>query len=73
MAITSQIVYDKKNDKHCGYVDYGRIAANFEELATEALVFQVVTYSKEMKLPIDYFFVNKMSADLQCQAIEKTK
>lgn len=71
MAIRSQIVYDKKIDKHCGYVDYGGIAApNLEELATEALVFQIVSYSKKFKIPIAYFFINKISGNLQCELLK---
>lgn len=45
MAIRSQVLYDVQNDKFRGCIDYGNIAVeNKEELAKEALVFQIVSY-----------------------------
>lgn len=70
MAIRSQLLYDKKTDKHCGYVDLGNVSAvDSEELATEALVLMIVSYTKNFKCPIAYFFVNKISAIIQKQLI----
>ena len=70
MAIRSGITYDKKLDKYRGYIDYGGIAhANSEELATEALVLQIVSYSRNFKIPIAFFLINKTIADLQCQIL----
>lgn len=76
MSIRSQIIFDKKNDKYAGYVDLGGITdIAGEELATEALVFQIVSYTEKFKCPIAYFFINKISAELQQKfillAIEK--
>lgn len=76
MSIRSHLMYDKKTDKHYGYVDYGGVAnGNLEELATEVLVFQIVLFTKKFKLPIAYFFINKITGELQSQfvklAIEK--
>jgi hypothetical protein len=46
MAIRKQIVYDKQSDKHYGYVDLGGIAnIETEEMATEALVLQIVSFT----------------------------
>lgn len=70
MAIRSQITYDKNSDKHWGYVDLGGIAsADAEVLATEVLVFQIVSLSGRFKCPIGYFFINKISANVQAQLI----
>jgi hypothetical protein len=76
MAIRKQIVYDKQSDKHYGYVDLGGIAnIETEEMATEALVLQIVSFTKKFKCPVAYFFVNKITSSLQKQflllAIEK--
>lgn len=54
MSIRSQLMYDKKTDKHYGYVNYGGVA-NLEELSTEVLVLQIVSFTKKFKLPIAYF------------------
>lgn len=70
MAIRSQLLYDVKNDKQCGYIDLGGItSAGTEELATEALVFMIVSYTRPFKCPIAYFYVNKVTANLQSQII----
>lgn len=70
MSIRSQLIYDVKNGKQCGYVDFGGISLDAgEELATEALVLLVVSYTKSFKCPIAYFYTNKMPAALQSQII----
>lgn len=70
MAIRSQVLYDTKNDKFCGYINYGTIAVeNKEELAKEALVFQIVSYRCKFKCPTAYFFINKINANLQAQLL----
>lgn len=70
MAIRTELRYDKKTDKYWGYVDYGGILPNeCETLASEALVFMIVSYTKRFKCPIAYFFINKISAELQSQLI----
>ena len=70
MSIRSEIVYDKKTDKYRGYIDYGGIAhTNSEELATEVLVLQSLSYQRKLKIAIGYFFINKIRAELQCQIL----
>lgn len=70
MAIRKGITYDKKSDKHYGYVDLGDIVnSSSEELATEALVFQIVSFEQKFKCPIAYFFVNKIDSSIQHQLI----
>lgn len=71
MAIRTQIVHDIKADKNEGYVDYGGcLHYNSQDLATEALVFQIVSYTNRFKCPIAYFFVNKINANIQAQLIK---
>lgn len=71
MSIRSEIVYDKNTDKYWGYVDYGGIvtAANAEDVATEVLVFQIISLKSKFKCPIGYFFINKISSNVQAQII----
>ena len=70
MALHTAIAYDKKTDKHYGYIDLGGIAhVNNEEMATEALVFQIVSFKQKFKCPIGYFFINKISASVQKQLV----
>lgn len=69
MSIRSEIVYDKNTDKYWGYLDYGGIvtAANAKVIATEVL--QIISLKKKFKCPIGYFFINKISANVQAQLI----
>lgn len=70
MSIRSALTYEKKTDKYWGYVDFGGIINDdSESLATEALVFMIVSYKDKFKCPIAYFFVNKISASIQAQLI----
>lgn len=73
MSIRSELTYDKKMDKFWGYVDYGGIVNNDSEiLATEVLVIMIVSYTRKFKCPIGYFFINKISANIQAQLILTT-
>lgn len=58
MALKQDLAYDQKLDKVIGYVDLGPIpVCDQEKLATEALVFQIVSYSHRFKCPIAYFYI----------------
>ncbi|EFN73364.1 THAP domain-containing protein 9, partial [Camponotus floridanus] len=71
MAIRTQIIHDIKTDKNRGYVDYGDILnIDSQDLATEVLVFQIVSYTNKFKCPIAYFFINKINANMQAQLIK---
>ncbi|EZA46777.1 THAP domain-containing protein [Ooceraea biroi] len=71
MAIRIQIVYDVKSDKNKRYIDHGGIVTtNSNDLATEVLVFQIVSYTNRFKCPIAYVFINKINADLQVHLIK---
>lgn len=70
MAIRKEIVYDKTVDVHRGYVDVGGIAdIDRECLATEALVFQIVSFTKHFCCPVAYFLVDKIKAEIQAQLL----
>lgn len=71
MSIRKQIVYDHNKVKNYGYVDVGGFQLeNQEEVATEALVFQVVSLKNAFKCAIGYFFVNKINAQFLSQLIK---
>lgn len=70
MSIKSEEVYEKYKDKKWGYVDLaGIVADETEQLATEVLVLQIVSYKRKFKCPIGYFFISKISAAIQTQLI----
>lgn len=70
MAIRAGRWYDKKNDKHCGYVDLGGISnVDSEEYATETLLFIIVSFTKIFKCPVAYFLINKINATLQSELV----
>lgn len=70
MSIRSEIKYDQKSDKYWGYVDYGGILVNDSEtLATEVLIFQIVSFTTKFKIPIAYFLINKISAHIQAELL----
>lgn len=57
MSIKSEEVYEKYKNKKWGYVDLAGIITNeSEQLATEVLVLQIVSYKQKFKCPIGYFF-----------------
>ena len=61
MAIKSRVIYDTNNGMFKGYVDYGsagrelNLQYNEKDIASEALVFQIVSYSTKFKIPIAHF------------------
>ncbi|CAG4939186.1 unnamed protein product [Parnassius apollo] len=58
MALRQNLAYDQKLDKVVGYVDLGPIpVSDPEKLASEALVFQIVSYGVRFKSPIAYFLL----------------
>lgn len=70
MSIRKQLVWNNNKKVYAGYVDMGSIVnIDAEELATEALVFQIVSYTEKFKCPIAYFLVNKLSADLMSEIV----
>lgn len=71
MAIRKETVWDNQHGKYTGNVDYGGIIdVDFEMIATEALFFQIVSYTKPFKCPVAYFLINKCNAHLQTHVIK---
>lgn len=70
MHIRSEVKEDKKTGKYWGYTDYGGIVpVTAEEWATEVLVVEIVSLKSRFKCPIGYFFINKISANVQAQLV----
>lgn len=70
MSIRRQYYFDKKAQKLSGYVDLGGFTTESERLASEALVFLIVSLKDKFKCPVAYFLVDKLSAEVQSQLIE---
>lgn len=65
MAIRKQLIWDNSRQCFIGNVDLGGIATpESDELAKEALVFQIVSYTKKFRCPVAYFLVNGISSCL---------
>lgn len=71
MAVKQDLSYDPKLDKVFGYVDLGKIlVTDPEEIATEALVFQIVSYTTYFKCPVAYFFIkNSLHGELLAELL----
>ncbi|KAF0715996.1 THAP domain-containing protein 1-like isoform X5, partial [Aphis craccivora] len=63
MAIKKQLIWESSTGKFLGNIEFGDGSEN-SELATEALVFLVVSLTKRFKCPIAYFFVNKINSSV---------
>jgi len=71
ICIRKQLIWDKVSHKFVGYCDYGHeveVEGN-NTLATECLVFMLVSLNGKWKIPIGYFFQNKLSAETQAELI----
>lgn len=63
MAIKKQLIWESSTEKYSGNIEFGDGSEN-PELATEALVFLIVSLTKRFKCPITYFFVNKINSNV---------
>lgn len=73
MAIRKQTLWDNQSGKYTGNVNYGGIIdVDFQMSASEALFFQIVSYTGHFKCPVAYFLINKVDANLQAQLIIAT-
>jgi hypothetical protein len=67
-----QTLWDSKNDKYVGFVDYGHIPTSKpEQYASEALVFVLVGARSNWKCPIGYFLTDKMTGKLQAKLVQE--
>ncbi|CAB4022717.1 DNA transposase THAP9-like [Paramuricea clavata] len=70
MSIRKETVWDKKNDRYDGFINYGTVnPEDPETLASEALVFLLVGARTHWKCPIGYFLGNKIYARIQAQLL----
>ena len=66
MAIRKQTIYDPKEDRYVGFVDYGgALPEPCDQLASEALVFLLVGLRGHWKCPIAYFLTEKSRSEVQ--------
>ncbi|CAB4023612.1 THAP domain-containing 9 [Paramuricea clavata] len=72
MAIRKQTLWDSKNDKYVGFVDYGHIPTSKpDQYASEALVFVLVGARSNWKCPIGYFLTDKMTGKMQAKLVQE--
>lgn len=70
MSIRKQALWDRGQNKYSGYVDCcGLIDGKENCLASEALVFLVVSFTKRIKIPVSYFFIDKINSQVLSQLI----
>ena len=67
MAIRKQAIWDESKEKYTGFVDYGNgiQLEPTENLATDALTFELVGLRSDWKIPIGYFLIDKTTASVQ--------
>lgn len=71
MSIRKQLIYDHNERKQYGYVDFGGFQIeSHEELASEALVFQIVSLKTNFKCVVAYFLINRIDASVLSQLIK---
>lgn len=72
ISIRSQLIYDHKKGENVGYIDlgYGIKVGDQEELATESLVFQIVSLKGNFKCAIGYFLTNSLTSNVLSQLIQ---
>lgn len=71
MTIRKQVIYDSFKRKNIGYIDIGGLTSNQQEnLATETLVFKMISLSGNFKCAVGYFFVDKVASFLQAHLIK---
>ena len=73
MAIRKQTLWDSKNEKYVGFVDYGNIPPEKpDQHATEALVFVLVGARSHWKCPVGYFLTDKMTGKMQAKLVQES-
>jgi len=72
MSIRKQILWDERLGKMIGNTDYDNSmeVEGTDMVATEALVFMLVSINGRWKLPIGYVFINKLTAVTQAELIK---
>lgn len=62
MSIRQQIIYSRSEKQYHGYITFGTDAVK-PKVASNALVFMVSGINAPYKLPVAYFFVDKLKAE----------
>uniref|UniRef100_A0A2S2NZV2 THAP domain-containing protein 9 n=1 Tax=Schizaphis graminum TaxID=13262 RepID=A0A2S2NZV2_SCHGA len=62
MSIRKQLTWEPSKGKYSGNVDFGDVES--PDLASEVLVFMVVSLTKRFKCPIAFFYINKINSSL---------
>ncbi len=73
MHIKTCTLHNKSLDKYEGYVDYGKgldIEGGNDRLAREALVFVLVSLRTNWKIPIGFFYVDKIDVEVQSLLVQ---
>lgn len=73
MSIRKQTVWEPKNDRYVGFVDYGKdgpVLDDPDNLASEAHVFLLVGTRSHWKCPVGYFLTDKIESKTQAQLIK---
>lgn len=72
MSIKRDVLWSVKEGKFIGFCDFGNNLdiEGTETLAIEALVFMLVSLNGKWKLPIGYFFLNKITAVTQAELVK---
>ena len=72
MAIRKQTVWEQKQDRYAGFVDYGKglsTADDPDTLAPEARVFLLVGARSHWKCPMGYFLTDHITSTVQVQLL----
>ena len=73
MAIRKQTLWDSKNEKYVGFVDYRNIPAEKpDQHATEAIVFVLLGARSHWKCPVGYFLTDKMTGKMQAKLVQES-
>ena len=73
MAIRKQTIWEPKNDRYVGFVDYGKggpVLDDPDTLASEAHVFLLAGARSHWKCPVGYFLTDKIGSTTQAQLIK---
>ena len=72
MSIRKETLWDRKNQKFVGNVDYGKTQGEDRDpdnIATNVLVIMAAGLKKSWLVPIGYFLTNKTTSDTQAQLV----
>lgn len=72
MSLRQQVDFDKSSKRQTGYVDFGCVIDEPQELlAKYALVHMLTGVNQRWKIPIAYFFINSLTAEERAAVTKK--